>query len=355
MAKRSSRSHASSAPRDKRSLLADELRGGVLRPIYVFEGSDQHRIDQVVQFIRNLVVAPGSEAFNVHILDAESQGWAGILRQARSLSMFGGKQFILARYCDRIKASAQDPGEAAFNEYLQTPVDSTVLIITGEKFDGRRSWMKIAKDKDCHVHFPPPSGAELLNWIRRAARDAGLILDQEAVALLADLVGSDLNSLQAEINKLRLLQDMIGKPPDHSMLLEHILDQHEVDVFSLTDAASPDHGPEMLRNWFQQVNQGKNPEELIPLLLTHLRRAILVANCLADGISEKDIAAETGINAWMLRNKLSPMARRLDAAMSAKLIRSCLDSDFALKTRPIASSVVVEELLATIHSIRWSR
>lgn len=331
--------------------LADELRQGEVRPVYLLEGPDQFRLEQAVAYIRGLVLEPGTEAFSDHRLDAPAAGWSGILQQARMLSMFGGRQVVWARHVDQLKGREKDPEEAALVQYLKEPVASTVLILTGQHCDARRTWVKTAKQHGYHVAFPAPVGAELLAWIRKACRKEGLELEDAAVRLLADLVGSDLQALQGEIEKLSLLTGPDGTPPAADRLPGLVLDQVEFDSFSLTDAAGPGQAPAMLKNWRNQMNQGKSTEELMPLLLTHLRRAALVAACLEEGIAEREIAAESGLNAWMVRNKLLPLARRLGPGAMRRLLNACLDCDQALKGRPLPAIVAGEQLLAAIGGL----
>lgn len=351
MAKMINDRQAAAQSKDFKALLHEELRAGLLRSVYVLEGADQHRIGEVAVFLRKKAVTPGSEAFSDHIVDVETAGWAGVLQQARSIPMFGGTQVVWARHAETVNKQAKDPSETALAEYLKEPVDSTLLIISGEHFDARRSWMKIAKEKGYHVLFPAPSGAELHAWIKKTAAKSGLTLDTDAVRLLAELIGSNLGSLLAEIQKLALLEKAQAKPLGRSLLPDLVLEQAELDAFSLTDAIDPGSGPQILKNWYGHAFRGRALDELLPLLLTHLRRAVMVSASLGEGESEAELLSETGLNAWMLRHKLKPLARKLNAARRHLLLRACLDCETAVKRRPLPSDVAFEQLLATIGTL----
>lgn len=348
MAKRRQTTTRRPAERDFKSLLATDLKTGELRPVYVLEGADQLRIEQVAGFIRNKVLPAGGMAFNDHVLDAETSGWAQILQQARSFSLFGGRQVVWARHADLLKPREKDPHEAALVKYFQDPVETTILILSGRQFDARRAWLKAAKQLGYHVAFPAPRGEDLLAWIRKAAQKSGLTLSETAVKLLADLIGSDLQAMQGELDKLALLEQARGRPLTLRELPELILEQAELDAFSLTDATGPGHGTAMLKNWQTQLEQGRSVEELLPALVTHLRRAVLVACCLEDNHSLLQLPEISGLNAWLVKNKLAPLARILDPASCRLIIGACLACEQALKSSPLPSEVVGERLLAQL-------
>lgn len=352
MATRRKSTPASRAARDFKALLADDLRTGNLRPVYVLEGEDQLRIEQVATYIRSLVLAPGSEAFNDHVLDAETAGWASIIQQARSCPMFGGRQVVWARHADQIKPKEKDPHEAALADYLGEPIAETILIISGQQFDARRRWVKVAKEAGFHVQFTPPKGRELLEWIGKAAAKSNVSLDDASIRMLADLVGSNLRALQAELDKLSLLEQARGRAVTACDLPWLILEQIELETFSLTDAAGPGRSAAMLKNWQVQSIQGRGAEEMIPILLTHLRRAVLVSACLADGLSIDEIQAETKLNGWLLRNKLVPLARSFDAEARHRVLLAGLECDAAIKSRPLPSGLAGERLLADLGAVR---
>jgi DNA polymerase III subunit delta len=332
-------------------LLRQDLKSGNLRPVYVLDGPDQLRIEQVVAAIKKLALDPAAAAFNEHVIDAEAVGWSGIIQQASGYPMLGERQLVWARHADRIKTGSgkSDPGEAALSSYLQAPLDSTILIITGEKFHGAKAWIKAARKSGFYFSFAAPTGAELRTWIDKAAARAGLTLPSPAVELLAELVGGDLQALQGEIEKLALLEASRGQALDPDELPALVMDQAQLVVFDLTDAAGPGRGPAMLGAWFDLIAWGSSVEELSPILVTHLRRAALVAACLADDLHLDALQGATGLNAWMLRNKLAPLARRLDGAGWRRVLKQCLEYDDSVKRRPIPPHLASEQLLIGFH------
>ncbi len=351
MAKRSGTSGGAARSPGFQDLLRQDLKTGSLRPVYVLDGPDQLRIEQAAQAIIKIALDPATAAFNEHRLDGEHVGWPGILQQAGAYPMFSGRQIVWARHADRIKtAGSPDPGEAALGAYLAAPLESTTLIISGDKFNGVKTWVKAAKKLGYHFTFEAPTGAELLEWVARAARKAGLTLTAEAAALLIDLVGGDLQALQGEIDKLAMLEAARGAPVPLTELPAVVVDQAQQVVFDLTDRVGPRQGPLMLRTWLDLLTWGSSVEEITPVLLTHLRRAALAAAAQAEGMPPGALGEATGLNAWLLQNKLAPLARRLDAESWRLAMRQALACDASLKQRPLPAQIACEQLLIALHA-----
>jgi DNA polymerase-3 subunit delta len=345
MAKRSPQ--RGSTPRFQ-DLLQQDLRAGHIRPVYVLCGDDQLRIEQVVDAIKAQTLDAASAAFNDHVLDAEQDGWGGILQRARGFPMFGQRQVVWARHADRIKGAGQENGESALIEYIRHPVESSVLVITGEKFLGTKSWVKAARQAGYFYELNSPVGIELERWIMRSAAKAGLTLTGSGAQILAELVGNDLQALRSEIDKLALLQEINERVFAPDEIPQLVMDQAQKEVFGLTDAMGPGRNTQVLRHWFSMTAWGSAVEELSPIVLTHLRRAALIAACLAHHRDARDIAEFCGLNPWLVTQKLLPLARQHPPAVWRRVLAACLECESAIKRRPLPGALAFERLLFDI-------
>ena len=328
-----------------KEMLKQDLQTGNYRQVYVIDGEDQLRIEQVVDAIRKKVLEPGSAAFNEHILQADQVGWTGIVQQAQGFSMLGGQQVVIARHADQITSKKDDPAEAALLKYLANPVETTLLILTGKKFDGRRKWVGVAKTAGYYFNFAAPEGRELAEWIGKASDRAGLNLAPDAREVLMQLVGNDLQGLLVEIEKLALLQESRGRPPAAAEIPELVMDQAELDNFKLSDDFAPGETEALMRTWQRLASWGTDVYEITPLLMSNLRRTALVAMALDEGESGESVAAQTHLNPWLMRNRLIPAARRLGAENCQRILTACLVCEQSQKRRPMPPELAFELFL----------
>ncbi len=345
MAKRAGKSRAPGFD----ELRNTDLKTGEFRPVYVIDGVDQLRIGQVVNSLRKKALDPASAAFNEHLLDGDQVGWDSVLQQAQGFPMLGGRQVVLVRHADHIKADRD--GETALRNYLASPVESTLLIITGSKFDGRRTWLAAAKKAGVYFHFEAPKGQALERWVQTASKKAGLDLDQAGREALIHLVGSDLQGMLVEIEKLALLQESRGCRLTAEDIPELVMDQAQLEVFRLTDTIGPGQGAELMRSWLRLTTWGSDVYQLTPLVMTHLRRTALAASYLEAGAAPGEIAGITGLNAWMLNKGILPLAGRLGARSCRTILNACLACERAQKSRPVPADLAFEQLLLDVTRV----
>jgi len=328
-----------------RDLVQGDLRKRDFRPVYVLEGADTFRIGSVVDSLRELALE-GDASFNSHVLHGDQAGWQAVLQQAQAISMFGGRQLVWLRQAERI--ARDEAGESALRRYLESPVPSTILVISAEKLDRRRAWVKDAQKRGFVFAFEPPKGAELREWARKAAAKAGLDIGGEALQTLCDLVGSDLQALSGEIQKLSLLAEASGAPPTADDIVRVVMDQAELNAFQLTDSLAPGRRSEALRTWFRLAEWGTDVHGLSPLVLAHLRRTALVRALVDDGHRTDEIARIAGLHPWALRNKMLPLAERLGPDGSRRALLASLRCERALKRTPLPPALVFEKLLQDV-------
>jgi DNA polymerase-3 subunit delta len=322
-----------------------DLANGEFRPVYVIDGEDDLRIEQTIDAIKERALEPAAAAFNEHVLAADEVGWGAVLQQAQAYPMLGGRQLVIARRADALPWTKDDPGVQAIARYLADPVATTILVLVGEHFHGNAGWVRAAKDAGYYFHFAPPSGRDLDAWVERAAHKQGLDLAPAARRVLCELVGSDLRALQADLEKLGLLQESRGRPVTAEELPELVMDQADLEVFEVTDAIAAGDAARAMRAWQRLQTWGRDAYELTPLVIAHLRRTVAVAAALGDGKRIDEVASETGLNPWMVRNKIKPQAESLDRSACTRLLDTCLACERAQKSRPVPPELAFEQLL----------
>ena len=184
-------------------LVEQDLKTGNFRPVYLLAGEDMLRIEGVVEKIRKDALGEQGSAFNFHVFQGDQTPVERILQQALSLPMFSGRQVIWVKQVDQCLGAQES--QVHLEKYLAKPVPETILLLTADKVDKRKRWVKACQENQFLFDFTPPSGEALVQWVLKAARRQELPLDVEQARVLCELVGNDLLSLKSEIDKLSLL------------------------------------------------------------------------------------------------------------------------------------------------------
>ena len=176
--------------------LRDTIKRRAFDGAYYIFGEDDYQKDDAVRQLLDAALDPGSRDFNLDTrrgadLDAET---LGILLSTPP--MMAERRVVVIRDAGALKKDARK----GLDEYLKRPSADTLLILTspsGSKSDPALSGAAT------QLLFDPLTGDRVPKWIaHHATTEMGMRITGSAVELLQAAVGSDLNQLAAEIDKL---------------------------------------------------------------------------------------------------------------------------------------------------------
>lgn len=323
-------------------LLEQDLKPKKYREVYVLAGEDTHRGEAVVEQIRKDALGDSGSAFNFHVFQGDQAPVERVVQQALSLPMLGGVQVIWVKHAEGLVSNAD--GQAAMEKYLAGPVKETILILSMEKADRRKKWVKLCQEGGFLFDFSPPAGEALVQWVLKAAKREGLPLGHEQAQVLCDLVGNDLHSLRSEITKLALLAEDRGEPPTSEELGRIIMDQAALEGYEITANLEPGRTGDVLRTWYRLAEWGRSPYEIAPLILSRVRRGSLLANCRRQGLDDKEIGGLSGQNPWSFRY-LEPMIRGLGPKGLSRALKVSADCDRRMKSSPLKPDIIIEKTI----------
>ncbi len=323
-------------------LVDQDLKTGNFRPVYLLAGEDTLRIEGVVDKIRKDALGESGSAFNFHIFQGDQTPVEKIVQQALSLPMLGGLQVIWVKQADRCLGNQDSQG--ALEKYLGRPVKETILILSADKVDKRKKWVKVCQENKYLFDFTPPSGEALVQWVLKAARREKLPLETDQAWILCELVGNDLMSLKSEIDKLALLVEDRGQAVSSEELGHIIMDQAALEGYEITANLEPGKAPQVLKTWFRLSEWGRSPHEIAPLLISRVRKGAILAAGRAQDLTDRDIGALTGQNPWSFRY-LEPMVRGMGKNGLGAALQAALECDRRLKSSPLKSDIIIEKLI----------
>jgi len=328
-----------------RELVRDDLKTRNYRPVYILAGEDVFRQESVVNHIKDDVLGEANASFNFHLFQGDQVNVDRVLQQANSFPMLGGRQLIWVRQAD-LCISDQSSGDALC-AYAENPVEQTILVLTAEKLDKRKKWVKTCRSLGFVFELVPPGGEDLVDWTLKAARRVGLPLDRDMAGLLIDLVGADLFALSAEIDKLALLVEDTGQELNSETLAAVIMDQARLREFDINNNLGPGQADTVLKVWYRLARWGKTAYEIAPLVLWRIRMMALVAASRKHESTPKGVALRSGVNQWTCQ-QLIPVVDRLGEAGVRRAVTQSQKCDASLKSSPVDPAIILEKTLVDI-------
>ena len=336
------RQNRSSGAPGFQELVGQDLKNKNYRPVYLLAGEDTHRMEGVIEKMRKDALGPDGSVFNYHVLQGDQVGVDRIMQIALALPMLGNVQLIWVKNADRCLGDKDS--QDAMERYLLKPVPETILVLTADKVDKRKKWVKAAQAGGFLFDFAPPTGDALVQWAMKAAKQENLPMSKEQAQLLCDLVGSDLLSLKGEIAKLALLAEDQGGSISNEELERVIMDQAALEGYEITSSLGPGRTGQVLHTWYRLSEWGRTAYEIAPLLVSRVRKGQILAAGRRQNMSDKEIAGLSGQNPFALRY-LEPMARAMGADGLSRNLRAALACERRLKGSPLKPDIIIEKLI----------
>lgn len=275
--------------------LRKHYKTNALAPIYLIVGDDAKLIEQLVDGIES-TIDPADRAFSVDRVYALEAGGApvDIVASARTPSMLGGPRVVIVLRAERLfkpkrggKVAETDDdldtpteesggGEAAdlapIEEYLAKPVDGTTLVFVAADVDGTRRITKKLKEAAQVVEcggLETRTAADRREALAAARAQVQKELDQlqrsmdrQAMDLLIDRTGLDINQLRGALERLLLYsQDRASISIDD---VREVVGEHAfVDDWAVINAIGDGDAGKALRALAMRLERGDSPHGIV--------------------------------------------------------------------------------------------
>ena len=196
-----------------------------------------------------------------------------------------------------------------------------------------------------HRAVPSPSkSGEVAAWVAGRAASMQLKLERAAAQYLAEVFGTDLAGMAAELNKLafvtgplssEVVRQVVGKAPPG-------------DSFAMLGAATAGHTAQALGQLRHLLASGEDPFKLMGAVIWQYSLVARSLALLGQGgrVSEAQAAQQLGVKPYPAKKALEVARQLSEPRMRAHLSR-ILEADLAMK-RGLSAEAALERLLVQL-------
>lgn len=179
---------------------------GELPPLLLVIGEEEHSRGRVLEVLREATVSGAMAQLNEDVFVASETQIDAVLTAARTLPMFAKKRFVLVKHVERWETTNKSDGDAfdRLLEYARSPAQSTLLVLSASKLDGRKKLVADAKKVDYLVTCAPLPRAVLPKWVEGKVRERGGRISPSIAELVVEVTGVELPALADAIERLVL-------------------------------------------------------------------------------------------------------------------------------------------------------
>jgi DNA polymerase-3 subunit delta len=328
------------APKD----LTQSLKQGRIEPVYFLFGPETYLRDEAARAIaaealRNTLLREFNESsFNLLTDDVGSA-----VAIAEQLPMMSDRRVIRIRNFGKLR----EADEGMLVNYLERPVETSVVIFSADDLDKRK---KLAKSlmAGAAYEFQPLKTNELQTWIKSYLKKLKVEIEPRAGHRILEMVRSDLHTLTNELNKLAA-----GSLPSGRITIELvdalISRSREHMNWELSDHIVAGNRPAALKTLHDLLDDGVEPVLLIGLIAGTYRRIALAKALLAQGAAPAEIFSEVRMPPFKQGAYLS-MLNKTDSRAVAQRISRIAEADLAIKTSKATPRMQVEMLVCELMS-----
>ena len=260
---------------------------------------------------------------------------------AEQLPMMSTRRVVQVKDFGKLR----EADEAVLIRYLKNPAPSSVMIFNTSDLDKRRLLTKALFDSCLVVEFPALKDGEAMKWVRDRLRSLKLTAEPEALSDLVMLVGTDVQTLQSELDKLAsaageskritlaMVEDLIGR-------------SRELSNFELGDHLISRNRKAAVETLHRLLEAGAEPLMLIGVLASNFHRLALAKDALKHG-STADVFKAVPMP-FFKRDAFINTLRRLDTEKIAHGLKLIAAADLAIKTSQATPRLQMEILVCEL-------
>ena len=209
-----------------------------------------------------------------------------------------------------------------------------------KKIDSRRKLFKILSKFNAHEFQPFKSYKtdEISNWIKKRAKEKQLKINEDAITVLIEQIGTNLRQFDGELEKLKLIaypQDTITK----KMVTDNCISNE--DLFNITNYLMNGEKGKAIAEYRMLLNK-KYPLEILAALQTMLRKWIIVKSKTSAPMQE--IMKITGIRYDFMVKDLKRDLKNVSLSYLVKLKENLYDVEYRIKSGQVQDMETEVEL-----------
>jgi DNA polymerase-3 subunit delta len=324
------------------------IERGKIDPVYILTGETQYLKDEIVHLLESSVLTPGFEMMDREVLHGDEIDGGEIARRAQTPPMASSHRLVLVRSAHRLKSDSSKTLE----NYLEHPSTGTVLVLVvgaSQRARGRGkaepSWLRSKAAARWTHEFGGMNEEGVVGWLSSRLGAEGAKADSQALSLFIEVVGTDLQLLATESDKLLTYLGDRKEVSEEDIRL--VLGASRVDsIFDLRNAVGTRDVTKALESLDNLLLQwGTQPSQIIWMLSSYVLNLYMIRTLESKGFTLGEIAQKLKINLYYLRVNDQPQSKKRNSEEYRRCFALLCNAEKRLKSGGVTDSRILLETL----------
>ena len=259
-------------------------------------------------------------------LNGEHAEIRSVMTELRTVSMFGDQRIVLIDDADDF-VTANRP---VLEKYVASPAKGSLLVLDMKSFPKNTKLFKLVDQHGVAVECAELTGANLLKWLQRVAKDQyGKSLDRESAALIVQLAGDGLGMLLQEVAKLAsLVGDVVEITRED--VTKVVGGWRTETTWVMLDAVRDGHAGKALEALDKLMLAGEAPQKVLGGVTYTFRKLAEATERARAGTPLRDAISGSGI----FPNAIAPSEaylRRIGFERASRILQMLIEADTEMK------------------------
>lgn len=301
-----------------------DLRARKYAPIYYLMGEEPYYIDQIADYIANNVLKEEERDFNQTVVFGSDVSMAQVVDMAKRYPMMAEHQVVIVKEAQNIKNTD------ALSAYLSHPQTSTILVMCHKNGSIDRRKKIVAELDKAGVLFESKKLRErdLPQFIENYLKKKGVAIDRKSVSLIADSIGSDLNRLTGELEKIIMSLQGEDRKVTPDIVESMIGVSKDFNAFELRDAIVSKNAfkANQIVKYFDENPKAGSIYSILPIMFNYFQNLMIAYYC-PQGNNQEAVAKCLELrSSWAAKDYMTGM-RNYTAKKVMRIIAFIRETD----------------------------
>ncbi len=320
--------------------LEKQLKESSPGPLYLLVGPETFLRDRTVQKLTDVALAGTLlREFNETTFSLFTESASDAVAAAEQLPMMSDRRVVRLKHFSKLR----ERDEEVLIGYLNNPVPSTVMIFIAEDLHKGKRLSKILLDKCVVVDFPSLKDADAKFWVNSRLKSLKTTIDEPALNQLMSLVGTDIQTLNSELEKLAsaaIEQGHISRDLVDSLIGR----SRELSNFELGNHLVAGNRKGALRALHQLLEDDVPELLLLGIIASNYHRLFLAKEMLNRGLRDE---VSRMVPSWKRNEFLASLQKNSSEKLTIALTKIAA-ADLAIKTSQATPRLQLELLVCEL-------
>lgn len=310
--------------------------------VYLLLGPEEYQCEQAYSLLRKTILSPEGVDFDCSVFIADQTPINEILGSANIFPMISKRRLVVVRDAEKFK----DADCETLLETLPNLSKRSTVVFSAHELDHRKKFYKTLREKYCVCEFAKLKDAALERWAETYLQKHGCRLSSASIKRIVELVGSDLQSLSSELDKLMLYAGETKLIPD-AAIEDLVRASRQQGIFDFIGAVSQRDRNSALKSLANLLGLGEHPLVVVTMLARHFRQMLIAKESMQKGMSGRDIGAAAQIPPFIL-DKFLRQVKGVENRDIHEIYLRLATIDKQLKSSSLDGRVLLESLVCAL-------